>query len=684
MSYSPIAYTIPNYRDFHDYWLKAYEPSTTAPKSIKLDGDVEVGKVQLNADGFTVSAGSALVIPYIEGAYDLWAFPTEAEADANDTSNALRFANDVVASISPDSLVILKYTLAEAVALVDATVGQIVQITDRENAQFEYIAATTNNSYNLVDATGSGLTLSLIVNEWVNVKEFGALGNGSTNDTGACQAALSYDKPNPLKMVFPPADDRYMIEAISEVRDNVHIVGYGALIGQIVLPISETRRTVLKLGNEASVLSKNLVIEGLNISRDSRQTYTNSTEEFQGSHFIRVDSTDNVRIFNNVLTGFQGDGIILSNGLGLFKSKDAVVRDNFFNGVDGQNRNGISVVGGLGVTIADNYFENVSNEFMPGPIDVEPENVLDHQRILNLTGNQCINCDGQAHYNINLNNMSTGTTGEFIIANNISRGAPIFGISLSFELAQFTDASLIISDNIVTGAQTAIQGINIPDGTVISGNLFTGERDNTLWYPGGIVKNTTITDNIIETTGLNADTNPGTPLRLGVSDGLIVANNTLTSFSPGDSCILVGQTGGADSKNVLISDNVMNGRIRGQGAFEGKSCIEHDNIGITDALALPFFMTDLALTSVVSFDGVDIPTDFSLGRSTSCIPAGQGLGLPSDGGVLTCHIPSLSIYDIAYQEFVPLGNGTQPLAKYLRHSNSLGTAWNAWVIFTGV
>ena len=51
-------------------------------------GVVTVAKLELNADGFLESAGGALVIPYIDGAYDAWLFPTEAEADANDTTNA--------------------------------------------------------------------------------------------------------------------------------------------------------------------------------------------------------------------------------------------------------------------------------------------------------------------------------------------------------------------------------------------------------------------------------------------------------------------------------------------------------------------------------------------------------------------------------------------------------------------
>ena len=97
MVYSPIALVAPNYRDYTDYWLKAYEPGTTTPKIMALDSDaaVIVVKLQLNADGFLKSGGGALVIPYLQGSYDLWLFPTEAEADVNDTINAKKLADNI-------------------------------------------------------------------------------------------------------------------------------------------------------------------------------------------------------------------------------------------------------------------------------------------------------------------------------------------------------------------------------------------------------------------------------------------------------------------------------------------------------------------------------------------------------------------------------------------------------------
>lgn len=99
MAYSPISFIAPNYRDFDYRWLKAYVAGTTSPKVMALesDGGTQVSKLQLNADGFIVSAGQALVIPYIDSAYDLWLFPTATEADSNDTSNAIRVANNITA-----------------------------------------------------------------------------------------------------------------------------------------------------------------------------------------------------------------------------------------------------------------------------------------------------------------------------------------------------------------------------------------------------------------------------------------------------------------------------------------------------------------------------------------------------------------------------------------------------------
>jgi glycerophosphoryl diester phosphodiesterase len=97
-AFAPIALVAPNYDELNGYWLKAYSPGTTTPKVIATDstGDTQLAKAQLDINGFINTVSSQIFIPYINGTYDLWLFPTAAEADANDTINALQLAANAV------------------------------------------------------------------------------------------------------------------------------------------------------------------------------------------------------------------------------------------------------------------------------------------------------------------------------------------------------------------------------------------------------------------------------------------------------------------------------------------------------------------------------------------------------------------------------------------------------------
>jgi len=97
MAFAAIAYTMPQYEDFPNYWMKAFAQGTTDPIVMATDstGVTTAAKFELNSQGFPITAGNALVIPFINDIYDLWLFPTEAEADANDTTNATQLADNI-------------------------------------------------------------------------------------------------------------------------------------------------------------------------------------------------------------------------------------------------------------------------------------------------------------------------------------------------------------------------------------------------------------------------------------------------------------------------------------------------------------------------------------------------------------------------------------------------------------
>tara|TARA_R110000787_G_scaffold167889_3_gene280882 strand:- start:5879 stop:7783 length:1905 start_codon:yes stop_codon:yes gene_type:complete len=170
MAYFPIAFIAPNYRDYKNEWLKAYEPGTTTPKAMALDSGAvtTVAKLQLNTDGFLKSAGGALVIPYIEDEYDLWLFPTAAAADSNTTTNAIRVADNInsanLSLINDLSQAIEFSTVEEYKAFTIALpVGKVVNLLDR-GAEFLVIAGIgTADEFSII--ASSTFSESLTINE---------------------------------------------------------------------------------------------------------------------------------------------------------------------------------------------------------------------------------------------------------------------------------------------------------------------------------------------------------------------------------------------------------------------------------------------------------------------------------------------------------------------------------------
>ena len=245
MSYAPIAFVSPNFRDYKDWWIKPYEPGTTTPKYMATDSTLVtlIAKAELNKDGFIKSAGSALIVPYIDGAYDLWLFPTEAEADANDTVNALRLADNitgvsggdfdgnvnaiVIADLSQD------YTF-ETVATYKSSViefpeGKIIYLKDR-GAKFIVISGIgTGNDANIIasDIVNQSASLILSNTNARDVKAWGISGANAINDT-AYQAALDSDVS---EIHFTKSVDSYVFLASHDcTKDKAVTLAKGAVI----------------------------------------------------------------------------------------------------------------------------------------------------------------------------------------------------------------------------------------------------------------------------------------------------------------------------------------------------------------------------------------------------------------------------------------------------------------------
>jgi hypothetical protein len=200
MAFSAVAFIAPNYRDFKNYWLKAYNPGTTTPKVMALDGSgtVQVAKLQLNTNGFIVSAGQALVVPYIDGPYDLWLFPTSTEADANNTSNAKRVADNIEPIGSTIINDLSQSYIFDTVAAYQAStiafpIGKTIHLNDRQ-ADFSVITGQSGDGSNEIPSTAVSQSILLVDGFQLLAKENGIL--PSTDITSSLNVLLQRAKDN--------------------------------------------------------------------------------------------------------------------------------------------------------------------------------------------------------------------------------------------------------------------------------------------------------------------------------------------------------------------------------------------------------------------------------------------------------------------------------------------------------
>ena len=107
MAYRPISGTVPQYTiqasgtTASGYWLKFYnqgDTSSSLPMGVNDTPTSTLAKCTLNSLGQPISNSldpNSRFIPHLNARYDAWLFPTEADADANNTASGIQVADNV-------------------------------------------------------------------------------------------------------------------------------------------------------------------------------------------------------------------------------------------------------------------------------------------------------------------------------------------------------------------------------------------------------------------------------------------------------------------------------------------------------------------------------------------------------------------------------------------------------------
>jgi|GEM_PF-3082115 len=369
MSLSPVSYIAPNYRDYQGWWLKAYVASTTTPKAISLDasGNVQVAKLQLNANGFIVSAGGAIVTPYIAGIYDAYLFPNEESADNNNTTNAIRVANNIIPLTGEFADVVIYVKSVAAIPEVNSVLRPQIMVENYHlnviggGGVFYWDAGKNKNTHNggtVIDpdktfptswanqseviswfAAGSGLGCWVRQYEGlVSVNWFGAVGNCVTNTTvgntnynpatsNGYDNTLSFQKAidvaTALKTSVTVEDSVNWYKIVSAITVTCGLSGGTQQGSKLKFPDLGTsfRSTyAFEIVDAKYAIFSNFSFDGT-VSADP-EVWTNNYDNFTGRRGIRSYGTSDRQEFKNItITN-------VNNGIGFYGGPETVIINN--------------------------------------------------------------------------------------------------------------------------------------------------------------------------------------------------------------------------------------------------------------------------------------------------------------------------------------------------------------------
>jgi hypothetical protein len=371
---------------------------------------------------------------------------------------------------------------------------------------------------------------------WTNVRDFGAKGDGKRDDTAAFQAAILK-----ARKVFVPRGT-YLVGDLLLQPDSA-LLGEGA-----ESMLRQARKAIYAASvNPRDLAPRDSAFNTRGVLLSGIHFIGNCVEDgfAEHRHLLNVNGCSGMIVEDCFFTAFRGDGIYLGSGNKpghVAHNERVTIRRCAFNGVNGENRNGISIIDGDDVTIEDCAFEACSRPDMPGAIDLEPdENPVHILRNISIRRNRVSRYTGGVgaiSLILPIKEFHTPPSG-FVIEDNVIDGGDRPGITLK----RYGDADASTSALRVVVRRNRV--VNTSQPMLVSGMKDVEVTDNTfedslgeviLSHPNhGAAFNIRFERNEFTRVGSNS----GIALRLNKTRGVTLHGNRFKDFGRAEGGIAV-------------------------------------------------------------------------------------------------------------------------------------------------
>lgn len=274
----------------------------------------------------------------------------------------------------------LVFPCVSDMAAADLTVGSEVStegyFTANDGGGAEYVIVDAlKNAANKVGiiALNNGKYAELKLGDTITLKQFGAVGDGATDDTEAINNAVSCARGRLL--VVP--DGTYVVTSVIKLPSNFHMAGQGASSKFIAASGYAVGADIFRARSQKNITIEQVCIDG----NSAYNTHEKGHSAVDGIHMFDIWNCSNVHVKNCT---FQNNVYVAIRIIG--DSSNLSFTENCFTQVDC----GVITLGGGnmdGITVKDNYFDGHPNS---EPISLYGQGnvknvVIDHNTVINKT-----------------------------------------------------------------------------------------------------------------------------------------------------------------------------------------------------------------------------------------------------------------------------------------------------------